>query len=161
MNASCVVRASATPEFLAETGGNDRPPRTRKIGFADQHPPRQKTNRTFKRAHMLVGDEDLDAVFREKGPDRRDQHEIVGPQEFDHSALLTRILARTANLMLQCNSLATGVVKLHQIVCRALRHRRFGSIVQSGFLPNPPRLTGRLATAVFLRLRLLPLLQIG
>jgi hypothetical protein len=100
MKASCVVGASATPEFLAKSGGNDRPPRTLKIGLADQHPPRQKTDRTLKRAHMLVGDEDFDAFLRKERPNRRDQHEIVGPQKFDHSAVLTRILAGTAKLML-------------------------------------------------------------
>ena len=59
-----------------------------------------------------------------------------------------------------CDSMDTGVVKAHQMRCPRLRWRRFGRTVPMGFLPNPPRLCGRLLDGRFSCLRLLHLLDL-
>jgi hypothetical protein len=87
-----VVRAaSSTLQFPAEPGILDEAPGARQIAVADQYPPGQETYRTFERAHVFVGDEDVDAVLGKERADCRDHYDIVGAQEFDHRAVLAPI----------------------------------------------------------------------
>jgi octaprenyl-diphosphate synthase len=56
----------------------------------------QKAERPFDRTHELIGDENINSIVGQNRLDRRDQHEIVGAQQFNHDVLTSRLLIASA-----------------------------------------------------------------
>jgi len=94
---------------------------------------------------MFVRNPDNDSIFGEDRPDRRDQHQIIGAQEFDHPAILPPI-GMDLPLMPFCDSFATGVVKLRQtrpFGCIAGDSRRLSLWASCPILPDLSAVLGR------------------
>ena len=54
--------------------------------FMDQNPARQNAKRPLDNAHILVQHQVMDIGAVEQRSDRRNQHDVVGPNQFPHLA---------------------------------------------------------------------------
>ena len=83
------VPPSPIAQFRREPRVRQQAPRAAFLLCVDHDAARQKAERTFNRAHVLVGDEMRDAFLGQKALDQRDEHEIVGANEFDQMRSLS------------------------------------------------------------------------
>jgi len=67
---------------VAEAGIAENLARFAVIVFMDQDPARQHAERAFDHAHVLVQHQMMNIGAVEQGADRRNQHDIVGPNQF-------------------------------------------------------------------------------
>ncbi len=71
-------------QFVAETGVDDDLARGRDVFFTDQNAARQDAERAVEDAHVLVEHHVTDAGAVQKRTDRRNEHGVVGPNQFSH-----------------------------------------------------------------------------
>ena len=74
---------SAIAQFGCESSIREQSSRPRFLARLDQNPPRQESERSLYRGHVLIGDKEADARRPQKRFDRADQHEIIRTQNLD------------------------------------------------------------------------------
>ncbi len=72
------------PKFDREASIFEKASRIHFEVLVHENPARQKTKRAFERAHIGVGNENIDTVLAKNGLDQRNQNEIIRSQKFDH-----------------------------------------------------------------------------
>src|SRR6476619_2992616 len=75
-------RSVIGPQFVAQAGIGKKLTCLAVIVLVDQNPARQDSERAFDNAHVLVQHEMMDIGAIEQRADRRNQHDIVGPNQF-------------------------------------------------------------------------------
>jgi hypothetical protein len=81
------------------------------VVFMDQNPARQNAKRPLDDAHILVQHQVMDIGAVEQRSDRRNQHDVVGPNQFPHLAF--SLYSRSPDDMLLPGGLAAAVVSFY------------------------------------------------
>jgi hypothetical protein len=71
---------------MREAGVAEKLPGLLIVVFMDQNPARQNAKRPFNDAHILVKHQVMDIGAVEQRSNRRNQHDVVGPNQFPHLA---------------------------------------------------------------------------
>src|SRR5256885_12041947 len=73
------------PQLVLETGILEQPAGGSDMIFRNQQPPRQDTERSLQHAHVLIEHDVGNSSSIKQRFDGRDQHSIIGPNEFAHT----------------------------------------------------------------------------
>jgi hypothetical protein len=94
------------------------------VVFMDQNPARQYAKRPFDDAHILVQHQVMDIGTVEQRSNCRNQHDVVGPNQFPHLSFL--LYSRSPDDMLLRGGLAAAVVSFYGYI------RGYGRLGKSG-----------------------------
>src|SRR5690242_5973388 len=70
------------PQFMRQAGIGEQLARRAVVVFVNENPPRQNAEGSLDDAHVLIEHEMMDIGAVEQRADRRDQHHIVGSNQF-------------------------------------------------------------------------------
>src|ERR1700722_3527581 len=76
------------PQFVGQAGVAENPAGLAIVVLMDQDPARQHPERALDDAHVLVQHQMMDVGAVQQRPHRRNQHDIVGPNQFPQLTFL-------------------------------------------------------------------------